>query len=223
MAETSIDIGSWRGRHAVDPRGSSLGTIEDIYYEDEGDQALFLLLKSGLFGSRRRFVPAQGAREWGEQVVVAYDEDLVKGAPGIEADGELTVSEEDELYRHYGIAGIPGAAPETAPPPEPAAAAQPAATDAAGVQEPVTGGAAAPAEQAAEPTDDAMTRSEEELRIVGHETRPRERVRLKKYKVTDYVTMRVPVTREEVRVEREPVAPAEGERVVEPLEDDEAR
>jgi stress response protein YsnF len=34
--------------------------------------------------------------------------------------------------------------------------------------------------------------------------RPRERVRLKKYLVTDYVEKTVPVRREEVRVEREP-------------------
>jgi sporulation protein YlmC with PRC-barrel domain len=42
----------------------------------------------------------------------------------------------------------------------------------------------------------------------GVEERPRERVRLKRYLVTEPVT----VTREEVRIEREPVDPGEGER-----------
>ena len=51
--------------------------------------------------------------------------------------------------------------------------------------------------------DDAMTRSEEEVSI-GKRTRVRGRVRLKKYVVTDYVEKKVPVKREEVRLEREP-------------------
>jgi stress response protein YsnF len=54
---------------------------------------------------------------------------------------------------------------------------------------------------------DAMTRSEEEVEF---RKRPRERgrARLKKYVVTDYVEKKVPVQREEVRVEYEPSEPA---------------
>lgn len=53
-------------------------------------------------------------------------------------------------------------------------------------------------------TDDAMTRSEEELRVG---TRPveRGRVRLRKVVVTEHVQQTVPVRREEVRIEREPI------------------
>jgi hypothetical protein len=53
-------------------------------------------------------------------------------------------------------------------------------------------------------TDDAMTRSEEEVSIEPR-ARPKERVRLKKYVVTEPVTKTVPVRREEIRVERVPV------------------
>jgi hypothetical protein len=53
-------------------------------------------------------------------------------------------------------------------------------------------------------TDDAMTRSEEEVDVRA-EARPRERVRLKKYVVTEHVTKTVPVKREKVKLEREPV------------------
>jgi sporulation protein YlmC with PRC-barrel domain len=58
--------------------------------------------------------------------------------------------------------------------------------------------------------DDAMTRSEEEVDI-RPEPRPRERVRLKKYVVTEHVTKKVPVRREKIAVEREPVADEESE------------
>jgi uncharacterized protein (TIGR02271 family) len=49
-----------------------------------------------------------------------------------------------------------------------------------------------------------MTRSEEELRV-GTAERERGRARLRKYVVTEQVTQTVPVKREEVRLEREPI------------------
>ena len=52
-----------------------------------------------------------------------------------------------------------------------------------------------------------MTRSEEELRV-GTAQRERGRARLRKYVVTENVTQTVPVSHEEVRVEREPVTGA---------------
>jgi uncharacterized protein (TIGR02271 family) len=56
-------------------------------------------------------------------------------------------------------------------------------------------------------TDDAMTRSEEELRV-GTTQRESGRARLVKHVVTEDVTQTVPVTREEVRIEREPITDA---------------
>ena len=56
-------------------------------------------------------------------------------------------------------------------------------------------------------TDDAMTRSEERLNV-GKETLEAGRARLRKYVVTENVTRTVPVSHEEVRLEREPVTDA---------------
>ena len=56
-------------------------------------------------------------------------------------------------------------------------------------------------------TDDAMTRSEEELRV-GRTQRESGRARLVKHVVTENVTQTVPVSREEVRIEREPITDA---------------
>jgi uncharacterized protein (TIGR02271 family) len=55
--------------------------------------------------------------------------------------------------------------------------------------------------------EDAMTRSEEELRV-GTQSRERGRARLRKYVVTETQQVTVPVRREEVRVEREPITDA---------------
>jgi stress response protein YsnF len=53
-------------------------------------------------------------------------------------------------------------------------------------------------------TDDAMTRSEERL-VVGTEVWETGRARLRKYVVTEEVTITVPIRREELRLEREPI------------------
>jgi uncharacterized protein (TIGR02271 family) len=56
-------------------------------------------------------------------------------------------------------------------------------------------------------TDDAMTRSEEELRV-GTAQHERGRARLRKHVVTENITRTVPVRREEVRLETEPITDA---------------
>jgi uncharacterized protein (TIGR02271 family) len=56
-------------------------------------------------------------------------------------------------------------------------------------------------------TDEAMTRSEEELRV-GRRKAERGRARLRKTVETDRATATVPVERDELRVEREPITDA---------------
>jgi uncharacterized protein (TIGR02271 family) len=53
-------------------------------------------------------------------------------------------------------------------------------------------------------TDDAMTRSEEQVNV-GTTSREAGRARLRKYVVTENVTQTVPVSHEEVRLDREPI------------------
>jgi uncharacterized protein (TIGR02271 family) len=71
-----------------------------------------------------------------------------------------------------------------------------------------------PAHRAAEPADTAtdaeVTLSEERLQV-DRRRRPHERVRLRKYVVNEYVTVRVPVKREEVSLERIPIDEDDGE------------
>ena len=63
-------------------------------------------------------------------------------------------------------------------------------------------------------TDRPMTRSEEEI-AVGTRRRETGRARLRKYVVTEEVEQRVPVSREEVRIEREPITDANVDEALE--------
>ena len=57
------------------------------------------------------------------------------------------------------------------------------------------------------PDDGSMVRSEERLKVVGTERVPTERVRMRRYTVTENREVTVPVTREEFRLEYEPNEP----------------
>ena len=58
-----------------------------------------------MFGSKSAFVPLSAAEMQGEDVLVPFDKELVKGAPHVDAEGELSLEEEQRLYSHYGVTG----------------------------------------------------------------------------------------------------------------------
>jgi uncharacterized protein (TIGR02271 family) len=186
---TIEDAKTWRGYDAVGPNANKLGTIEDIYLDQETGEAEWVALKTGMFGGKLSFAPLAQARQDGDTIVLPYEKEQIKKAPRVEADGALSQEEEAELYRHYGLdytetrsdTGLPAGGSED--------------------RDPVGHDVSGPT------TDDAMTRSEEELRV-GTTRREAGRARLRKYVVTEEETVTVPVQREEVRVEREPITDA---------------
>jgi uncharacterized protein (TIGR02271 family) len=207
MASPSIEtVQSWQGRTMVDPAGDKLGTIDAIYLDDETGQPEWATVTSGLFSAKTAFVPLAQAQDTGDSVQVPYDKDQVKDAPSMEADGQLSQDDEAELYRHYGLdysehrsdsglpAGIAGQGIDSRD------------RNGDGIYDDVQDSAVG-RDTSGPTTDDAMTRSEEELRV-GTESRERGRARLRKHVTTEQQTVTVPVQREEVRVEREPITDA---------------
>jgi hypothetical protein len=104
MATTEKDrILAFRGESLRDRNGEKLGTIEEIYLDAQTDEPEWALVHTGLFGARRSFVPLSGARERDGALTVQFDKETVKGAPKVEAHGQLSLREESELYGYYGI------------------------------------------------------------------------------------------------------------------------
>jgi uncharacterized protein (TIGR02271 family) len=181
-----------RGAKVRNRDGDKIGSINDIYLDQDTGQPEWALVATGWFGAKGTFVPLSEATLEGNDIVVPHTSDQVKGAPNMEPNGELSQREEADLYNYYGLSysesssdsGLPQGATET------------------------TGGERAEGYDVSGPTtDDAMTRSEEELRV-GTTEEERGRARLKKYVVTEQVQKTVPVKREAVRIEREPVTDA---------------
>ena len=186
-------VRTWQGRTMVDRDGGRIGSMDAIYLDDQTGQPEWALVNTGLFGTRSTFVPIAQASAYGDQVQVPFEKQRIKDAPNMDPDGHLSEQEEQELWRHYGLdygAGDAGT--------------DRAATD----QDRDTVGRDTVGRDTSGPTtDQAMTRSEEELRV-GTEARERGRARLRKYVVTEDQQVTVPVSREEVRVEREPITDA---------------
>src|SRR5690242_13757335 len=102
MAPTS-EVLSWRGQDAVDNDGNKIGKIEEIYLDAESNEPEWALVHTGLFGTKRSFVPLRNASPSGDGVSVGFDKDTVKNAPQVDPDGRLSQREEAELYRHYDL------------------------------------------------------------------------------------------------------------------------
>jgi uncharacterized protein (TIGR02271 family) len=170
----------WRGRDVVGRDGERIGRLEEIYLDAESGRPEWATVTTGFLGTKQSFVPLADFEPERGNVVVPYSKEQVKEAPTVDPDGELSPEEEQRLYSHYGMTYSP------------------VNQKAAGGREPVGEDVSGPN------TDDAMTRSEEELRV-GTAPRERGRARLRKYVITEEVQQTVPLQREEVRIEREPI------------------
>lgn len=182
------------GGNVVSTSGTKIGSIGQIYLDNTTNEPTWVTVKTGLFGTSESFVPLANASVRGDDVVVDYDKDVIKDAPRIDPDGSLSPQEEDRLYEYYGLGT--GTTTTTA-----GKGGNPGTTGKSGKAG--KGGPGAPGPG----TDDAMTVSEEQLRV-GTQQKETGRARLRKYVVTENVTKTVPVSREEVRIEREPITDA---------------
>jgi uncharacterized protein (TIGR02271 family) len=193
MALTSEQLASVTNGNVVEANGNKIGSVGQIYLDDQTDEPNWVTVKTGLFGTSESFVPLSGASLSGSDIVVTYDKDTIKDAPRIDPDGHLTPEEEASLYAYYGLGGT---------------ADRSANYDHGTDRESAVG-----RDTSGPTTDDAMTLSEERVRVGTH-TQEAGRARLRKYVVTENVTQTVPVSREEVRLEREPITDENRDRAM---------
>jgi uncharacterized protein (TIGR02271 family) len=175
--------------------GEKLGKIDAIYFDNDTNKPEWAAVKSGLFGTHVSLVPlAQGTWNNGA-LTVPFGKDALKTAPHHDPATELSPADEDDLYRHYGLTGGQ-AAPTTGAP-----TSNRGRTDHAGEPGIVGRDTSGPT------TDDAMTRSEEQLRV-GTQAVESGRARLRKHVVTEHQQTTVPVSHDEVTLSREPITDA---------------
>jgi uncharacterized protein (TIGR02271 family) len=196
---TQEQISTVLNHPVYDADGNKIGDAKHVFLDDATGQPEWVTVKTGLFGTSESFVPIKDATVVEDHLEVPYAKDKVKDAPNVDVDagGHLSEDEEHRLYEHYGVAWDEAWQQAN----QPGEAGWAHTGLAAGAETPPS------AETAGMSGDDAMTRSEERMRV-GTERHEAGRARLRKYVVTEEVQQTVPVRREEVRVEREPITDA---------------
>jgi uncharacterized protein (TIGR02271 family) len=184
---TQNDLTRLDGADVYGPDGDKIGSVGQIYLDTDTGDPEWVAVRTGLFGNKETFVPLRDATLSADRISVAYDKATVKDAPRVDPDGALSFAEENELYTYYGVQSTGNEAGSNS----------------------YAGGTGRTTQDRDSSTadGDAMTRSEERL-VTDTRTEEAGKARLRKYVVTEQQQVRVPVAREEVRVEREPITDA---------------
>src|SRR5215207_1139307 len=188
------------GQDVYDESGDKIGSAAEVYLDDETGQPEWVTVRTGMFGTKESFVPLRDANLTDDGVRVPVSKSQVKDAPKVDTDGHLSPQEEEELYRYYGLGAGTSQTTTTTESTTGMAGTGFAGTGTTEVNEHGTVGH----DTSGPTTDNAMTLSEERLNV-GTRSQEAGRARLRKHVGTENVTESVPVSREEVRVEREPI------------------
>ena len=184
--------------------GEKIGSVGQVYLDDVTNEPTFVTVKTGLFGAKETFVPLQQAQTTTDGITVPFTKDFVKDAPNVDADGSLTPEEEQRIYEYYSmeysavdhdrVDGRDAAAGTVVTDRDRADRVDTDRRDAVDTDR----------RDAVGNDDDSMVLRDEHLQV-GTERKAAGRVRLRKQSYTTTETVEVPVTREEVVVERESI------------------
>ncbi|MEJ5929088.1 PRC and DUF2382 domain-containing protein [Corynebacterium sp. H128] len=194
---------------AYDNTGDKLGDVKEIFVDDKTGQPTFVEVGHGLFGLGSSLVPLRGHNFSGNDLKLAFAKDRIKDAPDMDVNNALTPADQEKIYRHYGLSDVKDV--ETYGGYNHSDRDRELHTE--GYERDRAGVAGAGVNGADVDRDrrdlnagdsDSLVRSEERLSVDKEKVNTGE-ARLRKYVVQDTETVEVPVTREEVRVERTPV------------------
>jgi uncharacterized protein (TIGR02271 family) len=202
MTDTLADTGQLVGYELVGSGGDRIGTVDSLWLDEATSRPEFIGVADRRNAERLHLVPVVGLQADGTRhtLRVPYDADRIQGAPVYDRSADLTAQDEDRIYGYYGIDRSTAPSPTGLP-----------------------GHAGRMWERAERPragmtTEQAQGRRviplrEEQLRVQKQPTEAGE-VGIRKQVVTEQKTIDVPVSREEVVVERHPVEPRPADRPI---------
>ncbi|WP_344899125.1 PRC and DUF2382 domain-containing protein [Actinomadura meridiana] len=250
--QTQTQVRELMGMGVTDTHGTKVGTIKQVYLNDDSGAPEWVTVHTGWFGKRESFVPLSGSRKGEDMLQVPYDKETIKGAPNVDADEHLSHAQIVDLYRHYGVRPPAGRRTDDDRTADTArrttedsrtTGADSTAAEARSSEDRTTEGAHGRADPAglagaagttgmagaagmavrpernkrgqtmpsqspregAEAPMTEITRSEEQLRVAT-ERHEAGRVHVHKWIETESVERTVPVSHEEIKIDREPIA-----------------
>ena len=166
------------GYEVYDRSGEKIGKVDDLFV-DENDNPEYIGVKIGFLGTSSTLIPMDlvTVDESAGRLDVATDKETAKNGPAFDDDREITPDYENQVYSYYGLQRS-----ETSAEPAAYGAYTRETTD----------------------DELRVQRSEEELRA-GTREREAGAINVRKRVVTDREQMEVPTRHEEVTVDRVPV------------------
>ncbi|GAA1342521.1 hypothetical protein GCM10009594_16110 [Kocuria palustris] len=99
----NISIEDLQRSTVIDQDGDKVGKVGQVYLDDATGQPNWVTVNTGLFGGNETFIPLDEATQDGDDLRVPYTKAFIKDAPNLDADSHVDESQEDELYRYYGL------------------------------------------------------------------------------------------------------------------------
>ncbi len=88
-----------------DRDGSKVGRVQQVYLDDATGGPSWITVNTGFFGTNESLVPLEGAGLNDDVLKVPFDKQQIKDAPNYDPGHHLDERDEEDLYRHYGMAG----------------------------------------------------------------------------------------------------------------------
>ncbi len=99
----------YAGYEVYDPNGEKIGKVDDLFV-DENDQPEYLGVKMGFLGTKSTLIPWEiaSADEEGHRIEVSVEKGKAKDGPAFDDDREITPEYENEVRSYYGLQGMQG-------------------------------------------------------------------------------------------------------------------
>jgi uncharacterized protein (TIGR02271 family) len=98
-----------RGAPVYDSVRDKIGTVEEIFYDQQTRVPEWIGIGTGFFGTKRVLVPVQGSQVTEDGLIVGYSKEQVKDSPDIDED-EISQQCEADLASYYGLGRSEGGA-----------------------------------------------------------------------------------------------------------------
>ena len=170
------------GYEVYDQNGEKIGRVDDLFV-DENDQPEYIGVKMGFLGTSATLIPMDlvTVDDSAQRLVVSSDKETVKNGPTIDDDREVTPGYENQVYSYYGLQRA-------------------TTTEELRAYEAYQGSAT----QTTHEDELRIQRSEEEL-LAGTRERQAGAINVRKRVRTDRERLEVPTRHEEVHVDRVPI------------------
>jgi sporulation protein YlmC with PRC-barrel domain len=95
-----------RDKDVFSSDGEKVGTIRDIYYDEQSSEPEWVGVGTGFLGMSEKVVPVEALEPTGDHYRVPYTKDQIRDEPDFNIeDGCLLNEDEARLWSHFGLTG----------------------------------------------------------------------------------------------------------------------